>query len=70
MTTYAITGASGHLGRLVVQELLARGVPASDVVALARTPEKAADLVLGNTPLAPDETPYYRHRSGSPLRCR
>lgn len=44
MTTYAITGASGHLGRLVVQELLARGVPASDVVALARTPEKAADL--------------------------
>ena len=29
--------------------------------------EKAADLVLGNTPLAPDETPYYRHRSGSPL---
>lgn len=29
--------------------------------------EKAADLVLGNTPLAPEETPYYRHRSGSPL---
>jgi len=44
MTTYAITGATGHLGRLVVQELLARGMPATDVVALARTPEKAADL--------------------------
>ena len=43
MTTYAVTGATGHLGRLVVQELLAR-VPATDVVALARTPEKAADL--------------------------
>jgi hypothetical protein len=31
--TYAITGASGRLGRLAVAELLARGVPASDVVA-------------------------------------
>jgi NAD(P)H dehydrogenase (quinone) len=44
MTTYAVTGATGHLGSLVVRELLARGVPAADVVALARTPEKAADL--------------------------
>ena len=44
MTTYAVTGATGHLGRLVVAELLVRGVPATDVVALARTPEKAADL--------------------------
>ena len=44
MTTYAVTGSTGHLGRLVVAELLARGVPATDVVALARTPEKAADL--------------------------
>ena len=44
MTTYAVTGSTGHLGRLVVQELLARGVPATDVLALARTPEKAAAL--------------------------
>jgi NAD(P)H dehydrogenase (quinone) len=44
MPTYAVTGASGHLGRLVVQELLARGVPASDVVAVVRTRGKAADL--------------------------
>lgn len=44
MTTYAVTGATGHLGRLVVEELLSRGVPATDVVAIARTPEKAADL--------------------------
>jgi NAD(P)H dehydrogenase (quinone) len=42
MTTYAVTGVTGHLGRLVVAELLARGV--TDVVGLARTPEKAADL--------------------------
>lgn len=44
MPTYAVTGATGHLGRRVVLELLERGVPASDVVAVVRTPAKAADL--------------------------
>lgn len=44
MPTYAVTGASGHLGRLAVQELLARAVPAADVVAIMRTRGKAADL--------------------------
>ncbi|WP_062386432.1 NAD(P)H-binding protein [Demequina iriomotensis] len=44
MTTYAVTGASGQLGRLVVESLLARGIAATDVVALARTTAKAADL--------------------------
>ena len=29
--------------------------------------EKAADLVLGNTPLPPLEAPFYRHRDDSPL---
>ncbi|QIX25206.1 choline dehydrogenase [Nocardioides sp. JQ2195] len=29
--------------------------------------EKAADLVLGNTPLPADPAPYYRHRDGTPL---
>ena len=29
--------------------------------------EKAADLVAGNTPLAPADVPYYRHRDDSPL---
>jgi NAD(P)H dehydrogenase (quinone) len=41
--TIAITGATGHLGRLVVQNLTAKG-PAADLVALVRSPEKAADL--------------------------
>lgn len=44
MPTYAVTGASGHLGRLVVEHLLARGVPASEVVAVVRTPSRATDL--------------------------
>ena len=33
MTTYAVTGASGQLGRLAVHALLNRGVPAFDLVA-------------------------------------
>lgn len=41
--TVAITGAAGQLGRLVVEKLKAR-LPASDLVALARTPARAADL--------------------------
>ncbi|SMB77884.1 SDR family oxidoreductase [Deinococcus hopiensis] len=40
----AVTGATGHLGRLTLQALLQRGVPASNLVALVRNPEKAADL--------------------------
>ncbi|MBW0105297.1 NAD(P)H-binding protein [Pseudonocardia sp. KRD291] len=44
MTTYAVTGATGALGALVVGELLGRGVPAADVVAVVRTPSKAEDL--------------------------
>ena len=29
--------------------------------------EKAADLILGNTPLPPSEAPWYSYRDGSPL---
>lgn len=39
----AITGASGQLGRLIIERLLAK-VPAGDIVALVRTPSKASDL--------------------------
>lgn len=39
-----ITGATGHLGRLVITKLLAAGVAAGEVVAAARAPERAADL--------------------------
>ncbi|TJZ79425.1 SDR family oxidoreductase [Rhodococcus oryzae] len=42
--TIAITGATGHLGRLVVESLLARGADAGDLVAVVRDPAKAADL--------------------------
>ncbi|HEY8327566.1 MAG TPA: SDR family oxidoreductase [Rhodanobacter sp.] len=39
----AITGASGQLGHLVIERLRSK-VPVGDIVALARTPAKAADL--------------------------
>lgn len=39
----AVTGATGQLGRLVIQQLLKK-LPAGNIVALARDPAKAADL--------------------------
>jgi NAD(P)H dehydrogenase (quinone) len=44
VSTYAVTGATGQLGRLIVEGLLERGVPGTDIVAVVRTPAKAADL--------------------------
>ncbi len=42
MPTTAVTGATGHLGRIVVKSLLARG---ADVVAVVRDPAKAAEVL-------------------------
>ena len=41
--TIAITGSTGQLGRLAIAALKTR-VPATDIIALARDPAKAADL--------------------------
>lgn len=41
--TIAVTGATGQLGRLVIEALKAR-VPAARIVALVRDPAKASDL--------------------------
>jgi NAD(P)H dehydrogenase (quinone) len=43
MPTYGISGASGHLGRLVTQELLDRGVSADDLVLVTRSPDALAE---------------------------
>ena len=40
---YAVTGSTGHLGRLVIDRLLDTVAP-GDIIAIARTPEKASDL--------------------------
>ena len=44
MTTIAVTGATGQLGRLVMAALLDQDVPAQNIIAAVRTPQKAADL--------------------------
>lgn len=44
MPTFAVTGASGQLGHLAVRDLLGRGVPPSNVVALVRERGKAMEL--------------------------
>ena len=41
--TITVTGVNGHLGRLVIRELLAR-VPADRIVGVTRNPAGAADL--------------------------
>lgn len=43
MTIIAVTGATGQLGRLVIEQLKTRA-PAESLVALVRDPAKAADL--------------------------
>ncbi|WP_024286221.1 SDR family oxidoreductase [Cellulomonas sp. KRMCY2] len=42
--TVIVTGATGHLGRLIVEDLLAGGLPADQVVAAGRRVERIADL--------------------------
>lgn len=37
-----VTGATGHLGNLVIRHLLNKGVPAGDIAVSVRNPEKAA----------------------------
>ncbi len=40
---YALTGASGHLGRLVLKHLLTQ-VSANQIIATTRDPQKLADI--------------------------
>ncbi|WP_338418814.1 NAD(P)H-binding protein [Salinibacterium hongtaonis] len=40
----AVTGASGQLGHLIIDKLIERGAAPADIVGIARTVEKAADL--------------------------
>jgi NAD(P)H dehydrogenase (quinone) len=42
--TIVVTGATGHLGRLTVEALLRRGVPADQIVATGRRLEALGDL--------------------------
>ncbi|WP_080795669.1 SDR family oxidoreductase [Corynebacterium pacaense] len=41
---YIITGATGHFGRVAIETLLDRGIPATEIVAIGRSVEKISDL--------------------------
>lgn len=41
---FAVTGANGQLGRLVIRQLIARGVPPAQIAALVRRPAQAGEL--------------------------
>ena len=49
-----VTGASGHLGRLVVESLLQK-VPAREIVAVVRDPAKAKDLAARGVEVRPGD---------------
>lgn len=57
--TIVVTGATGHLGRLTVDSLLERGVPAAEIRAVGRSAERLAPLAaLGvQTAVIDFETP-------------
>jgi NAD(P)H dehydrogenase (quinone) len=42
--TIVVTGATGHFGRIAIESLLRRGVPAADIIAVGRQVDKIADL--------------------------
>lgn len=48
----AVTGATGHLGGLVIESLLNKNVEASDIVAIVRNEEKAKDLAARGISIA------------------
>jgi NAD(P)H dehydrogenase (quinone) len=43
-----VTGATGHLGRLIIQHLLERGMQASEIIATGRSAEKLAELAAAS----------------------
>lgn len=48
----AVTGATGHLGGLIIESLLTRGIEPSDIVAVVRDESKAADLAARGVSVA------------------
>ena len=64
-TTMAVHGVDGIR---VVDASAMRYVTNGNIYApVMMMAEKAADLILGNTPLPPSDAPFYRYRDNDPL---
>ena len=55
-----VTGATGHFGRLTVEALRRRGVPAEQIIATGRRIETLGDLAGHGFPYAAPTTPTRR----------
>ena len=64
-----ITGASGHLGGLVVDQLLATGRPPAQIVATGRDIDKLTDLAQDRVTVRRVRTSPTRARSRKPSRA-
>ena len=53
-----VTGATGHLGPLVVQHLLAGGLAADQIVAGGRRQERLVDLGVRTAAVARERHPF------------
>jgi len=51
--TIVVTGATGHLGRLVVESLLAKGVAPAEIVAGGRSTDKLVDFAAQGVTVVP-----------------
>ncbi|WP_168915440.1 NmrA family NAD(P)-binding protein [Microcella flavibacter] len=51
--TIVVTGATGHLGRLIIESLLARGVAPAAITGTGRSVERAADLAERGVRIVP-----------------
>ncbi|EFC85763.1 SDR family NAD(P)-dependent oxidoreductase [Parafrankia sp. EUN1f] len=64
----AVTGASGQLGRLVVENLLATGIPAANIIAIVRNTAKVVDFAARGVTVRhadyTDRTAYYSALDG------
>ena len=64
----ATMGVHGMSGLRVVDASVMPSVTNGNIYApVMMLAERAADLIAGNTPLAPEDVPYYRHGTGMPL---
>ncbi|WP_054680517.1 NAD(P)H-binding protein [Lacticaseibacillus sharpeae] len=54
MTTYALTGVTGHFGQTAIQ-VLTKMVPTANIIALARNTEKAQSLVPAGVTVRPGD---------------